>query len=86
MMAYTIPEFAAGEGMQFQVRAKDKAGNYGAGYSKVILVSGYQEPEPKQAHSAGQMNEQPVDSPSAQPINKQQQAIAASPKPEDINP
>lgn len=38
---YTIPAFAAGEGLQLQVRAKDRAGNYGAGYSKIILVNGY---------------------------------------------
>ncbi len=41
VLAYTIPEYAAGEGFQFQVRAKDKAGNYGAGYSKVIFVEGF---------------------------------------------
>ncbi len=40
VLAYTIPEYAAGEAFQFQVRAKDRAGNYGVGYSKVIMVSG----------------------------------------------
>jgi hypothetical protein len=37
---FTIPAQAAGETFQFQVRAKDRAGNYGAGYSCPILVNG----------------------------------------------
>ena len=41
VLAYTIPPYAAGEGLQLQVRAKDRAGNYGVGYSKPILVNGY---------------------------------------------
>ena len=84
MLAYAVPSFAAGEGFQFQVRAKDKAGNYGMGYSKVILVSGYQEPRPEQ--SAEQAQEQPVNSPIEQPADDQQQTVSASPKPEDIIP
>lgn len=43
ILAYTIPDYAAGEGMQFQVRAKDRCGNYGVGYSKLVWVSGYTE-------------------------------------------
>ncbi len=41
-LTYTIPPYAAGEGFQIQVRAKDRAGNYGAGYSELILVNGFQ--------------------------------------------
>jgi hypothetical protein len=35
---FAIPEPARGEGFQFQVRAKDRAGNYGVGYSHVLYV------------------------------------------------
>ncbi len=40
MATFTIPARAQGEALQFQVRAKDRAGNYGAGYSCPIFVSG----------------------------------------------
>jgi hypothetical protein len=79
MLAYAIPSFAAGEGFQFQVRAKDKAGNYGVGYSKVIMVSGHQElPESEQAE---QVQEGPVNI-----QDDQEETVSASPIPEEISP
>jgi len=78
-IAYTIPGFAAGEGFQFQVRAKDKAGNYGVGYSKVIFVSGYQTGSADHVSAAN--------SPTTQPAgDTTRQSSAASPQPEQINP
>ena len=74
MLAYTIPDFAGGEGFQFQVRAKDKAGNYGIGYSKAILVSGYQEPTPPPS----QVNDQPADGPTEQAANTENETVLAS--------
>ena len=75
--------FAAGEGLQLQVRAKDKAGNYGAGYSKVLFVSGYtEEPTPQQA--ADQATEQPANSPTNQPADIHNQQTSASPMPRQI--
>lgn len=41
---HMIPTHASGEGLQIQVRAKDRAGNFGIAYSKVILVSGFTSP------------------------------------------
>ncbi|NLX13914.1 MAG: hypothetical protein GXY44_09725 [Phycisphaerales bacterium] len=40
MNCLTIPKYVAGEAFHFQVRAKDRAGNYRVGYSKVIIFSG----------------------------------------------
>jgi hypothetical protein len=40
MATFTIPPRAQGEALQLQVRAKDRAGNYAAGYSCPIFVSG----------------------------------------------
>lgn len=40
MTTFKIPAAAEGESFQFQIRAKDRAGNYTAGYSCPILVSG----------------------------------------------
>ena len=84
MLAYTIPDFAAGEGFQFQIRAKDKAGNYGVGYSKVIMVNGYQGPGPEQP--AGQAEKQAGNSPTTQPAETEHMAASASPKPDNISP
>jgi hypothetical protein len=40
MTTFTIPANAQGEALQFQVRAKDRAGNYTAAYSCPIFVTG----------------------------------------------
>lgn len=57
MATFTIPASAAGEAFQLQIRAKDRAGNYGVAYSCPILVSGvtsWTTPLPSQASAARQ--------------------------------
>lgn len=41
VLFYEIPKHLTGESFQLQVRAQDRAGNYGEGYSRPIFVGGY---------------------------------------------
>jgi hypothetical protein len=78
VLAYTIPEYAAGEAFQIQVRAKDKAGNYGAGYSKVIFVEGYKGGKEFFKENCPDKDFCPGESPATQPAGEDENLAAGS--------